>query len=150
MLRGAGSSVGSLGSGLLGLFLGSLLLLSLGDGGLSGSVSDFRLGVSLGQDGGKVGTDDSSLGLDVLPAPLLGDLLSETLLVHTPVDNGPCDLSGVLSLQEQGLGLGADESEDLGVTPNVKLSLGRVDLLTREVAQFDLHLMNQHVPQCQS
>lgn len=53
------------------------------------------------------------LGLDILPAPLLGNFLSETLLVHTPVDNGPRDLSRVLSLQEKGFRLGADESEDL-------------------------------------
>lgn len=39
-------------SGSLGLLLSSLLLLGLGDSGLSGSVSDFRLGVPLGHDGG--------------------------------------------------------------------------------------------------
>lgn len=48
-------------SGSLGLLLGSLLLLSLGDSGLSGSVSNFRLGVPLSHDGGEVGTDDTSL-----------------------------------------------------------------------------------------
>lgn len=110
------------------------------------------------------GCSGAYLGLDILPAPLLGDFLSETLLVHTPVDDGPRDLSGVLSLQEEGFRLGADESEDLedssnerefrrkerqgtylGVTPNVELSLGGVDLLTGEVAQFDLHLNSQQI-----
>lgn len=33
----------------------------------------------------------------------------------------------------------------LGVTPNVELSLGGVDLLTGEVAQFDLHLYSQRI-----
>lgn len=61
------------------------------------------------------------LGLDILPAPLLGDFLGETLLVHTPVDNGPRDLSGVLSLQEEGFRLGADESEDLGKPSNIRM-----------------------------
>ena len=49
---------------LVGLLVGLLLLLGLlglGDSGLSGSVSDLGLGVSLGQDGSEVGTDDSSL-----------------------------------------------------------------------------------------
>lgn len=46
------------------LGLGSLLLLlslSLGDSGLSGGVSDLGLLGSLGEDGSKVGTNDSSL-----------------------------------------------------------------------------------------
>lgn len=109
-LRGLRTS--GLGSGLLGLLL-PLLLLSLGDSGLSGSISDLGLGSSLGDDRSKVGTDDTSSVLDVLPASLLGDFLRETLLVHSSVDDGPRDLSGVLALQEQGLGLGVEESEDL-------------------------------------
>jgi hypothetical protein len=52
--------------------------------------------------------------LDVLPAPLFGDLLGDPLLVHAPVDDGPRDLSWVLALQEERLGLGAEEAEDLG------------------------------------
>lgn len=51
--------------------------------------------------------------LDGLPAPLLGNLLSHSLLVHTTVDNSPGDLSGVLPLEEEGLGLRVDEPEDL-------------------------------------
>ncbi len=53
------------------------------------------------------------LVLDVLPAPLLGDLLGDTLLVHPSVDDGPRDLTWVLSLEEEGLGFGVEESEDL-------------------------------------
>jgi hypothetical protein len=53
------------------------------------------------------------LVLDGLPAPLLGNLLSHSLLVHTTVDNSPGDLSGVLPLEEEGLGLRVDEPEDL-------------------------------------
>lgn len=98
------------------LGLGGLLLLSvlgLGDGGLASGVSDLGLLVLLGEDGGKVGTDDSTLRtrtsersgrlmtskegrkgratdlvLDGLPRALLGDLLSNTLLVHASVDLG--------------------------------------------------------------
>lgn len=51
--------------------------------------------------------------LDGLPAPLLGDLLGDSLLVHTTVHDSPGDLSGVLPLEEEGLGLGVDEPEDL-------------------------------------
>ena len=132
---------------LVGLLVGLLLLLGLlglGDSGLSGSVSDLGLGVSLGQDGSEVGADNSSLNaversitqsrvshawtfagragegdpstnlvLDGLPAPLLGNLLGHSLLVHTTVDNSPGDLSGVLPLEEEGLGLRVDEPEDL-------------------------------------
>ena len=65
------------------------------------------------------------LDLDILPASLLGNLLRDTLLVHSTisppvcrlclpsVDLGPCDLSWVLSLKEKGLILRAEESESL-------------------------------------
>ena len=62
MSTGRSSSRGK--THLVGLLVGLLLLLGLlglGDSGLSGSVSDLGLGVSLGQDGSEVGTDDSSL-----------------------------------------------------------------------------------------
>lgn len=52
--------------------------------------------------------------LDVLSASLLGDLFSHSLLVDTTEDNSPGDLSGVLSLQEEGLLLGGDESVVVG------------------------------------
>ena len=55
----------------------------------------------------------TDLVLNGLPAPLLGNLLGDSLLVHTSVHNGPGDLSGVLPLEEEGLGLGVDEPEDL-------------------------------------
>lgn len=86
-----------LSSGLL-LLLVSLLGLRLGDGSLSGSSSDFGLSGTFGEDRSKVGTDNTTLkisqilseqkqgtylDLDVLPAPLLGYLLRDTLLVHT-------------------------------------------------------------------
>jgi hypothetical protein len=53
-------TAGRLGRRLLGLLL-SLLRLGLGDGGLSGGGSDLGLSGSLGEDGSKVGTDDTSL-----------------------------------------------------------------------------------------
>lgn len=56
------------------------------------------------------------LNLHVLPAALLGDLLSDTLLVHATVDLGPGNLAGVLALEEEGLGLGAREAEGLNVS----------------------------------
>lgn len=51
---------GRLGGLLVGLLL-SLVRLGLGDGGLSSGSSDLGFGGSLGEDGSKVGTNDSSL-----------------------------------------------------------------------------------------
>jgi hypothetical protein len=51
------------------------------------------------------------LNLGVLPAPLLGDFLSDTLLVDASVDGGPGDLARVLALKEEGLLLRGDETE---------------------------------------
>ena len=53
------------------------------------------------------------LNLDVLPAPLLGNLLSDALLVHPAVDLGPGDLPWVLALEEERLALGVEEAESL-------------------------------------
>ena len=39
------------------------------------------------------------------------------------VENGPCDLARVLALEEKRLGLAVLETEDLGVAPDVELSL---------------------------
>ena len=86
-------------------------------------VSDLRLLVSLGENARQIGTDDTTLVLDGLSRSLLGDLLGNTLLVYSSEYDGPCDLSGVLSLQEERLLLGGDESERLGVGLDVKLSL---------------------------
>lgn len=58
-LGGGSTSLGLCGR-LLGLLV-PLLSLGLGDGGSSGSGSNFRLGSSLGHDRGEVGTDDSTL-----------------------------------------------------------------------------------------
>jgi hypothetical protein len=45
-------------------------------------------------------------------------------------ENGPGNAAGVLALEEEGLGLSVDETEDLGVTTDKDLSLGGVDLAT--------------------
>jgi hypothetical protein len=37
--------------------------------------------------------------------------------------NSPCDATGVLALEEEGLGFAVLESEDLAITTNVKLAL---------------------------
>lgn len=63
-----------------------LLSLSLGDGSLSGGGPDLGLLGPLGEDGSKIGTDDSSGVLGGLSRTLLGDLLGNTLLVHSSVD----------------------------------------------------------------
>lgn len=101
--------------GTTGGLLSLLLVLAGGNGGLTGSSTDLGLLVSLGSDGSKVGTDDTTLVLHVAARTLLGDLLRDSLLVHATEDNGPGKLTGVLALEEEGLGLGGDETERLKV-----------------------------------
>ena len=45
-------------------------------------------------------------------------------------EDGPRNPAGVLALEEKRLGLSVDETEDLGVTADEDLTLGRVDLAT--------------------
>lgn len=99
------------------LLLLVLLRLLLGLGLLDGRSP--RLGtdgsglVPPRSDGSKVGTDDTTLVLHGAAGALLGDLLSDTLLVHATVDLRPGDLAGVLALKEERLILGGGEAEDL-------------------------------------
>jgi hypothetical protein len=66
-------------------------------------------------DGSDVSTDDTTLVLHGTTRALLGNLLGDTLLVHAAVDLCPCDLTGVLALEEEGGILGGGEAEDLGI-----------------------------------
>lgn len=99
----------SLGCDLLLL----LLVLSSGESGVTLGLTNFGFLVSLGQDGRQVGTDDTTLSLDVLARTLLGDLLGDSLLVDTTVDGGPRDLTRVLALEEERLLLRGDEAVDM-------------------------------------
>jgi hypothetical protein len=49
--------------------------------------------------------------------------LRDTLLALSSEENSPCDTTGVLALEEEGLGLAILESEDLAVTTDVELAL---------------------------
>lgn len=69
--------------------------------------------VALGGDGGEVSTDDASLVLYGAARPFLGDFFCDTLLVHAAVYDRPCDLTGVLALEEEGSIFGGGEAEDL-------------------------------------
>ena len=109
------------------LCLGSLLLLlSSGESGLACCCSDFGLLgcncelrervcqwaitrrnrplqirlTSLSVDLLHAETGDSSLVLYGSPGALLCDLLADSLSVYSAVDLGPCELSGILPLQE--------------------------------------------------
>ena len=73
-------------------------------------LPDLGLLVLPGQDARQVGTDNTTLVLDGLARALLGDLLSNTLLVDATVDDGPGDLARVLALEEEGLLLRSDEA----------------------------------------
>lgn len=99
--------------GLAELGLGLLVLLALGNGSLAGGGTNLGLLVAAGVDLLERGTDDTTLVLDGLARALLGDLLGDTLLVESSVNDSPGDLTGVLALQEERLVLGADKAEDL-------------------------------------
>lgn len=49
--------------------------------------------------------------------------LRNTLAVLAAEENGPCNATGVLALQEQRLGLAVLETEDLAVATDVELTL---------------------------
>lgn len=69
--------------------------LRLPDGLLSLCLPDLRLLVPLGHDVIEGGTSDGSLELGGLSGPLLGNLFSLTLLVLSPVQHCPVDLTRV-------------------------------------------------------
>merc|ERR1719454_2154858 len=100
--------VGFLGGGLLG-------------GGAGGLLLGLDLGPSLG-----AGTTD---GLDDPPLPLLGvDLGHGTLLVLSPVEDGPGDFTGVLLALVEDLGLAVDEVHPLAVGLDEGLAMAGEDL----------------------
>lgn len=83
--------------GLLGLLL-LLLCLCLGDGSQPLLCADGSGLVAAGSDSGEVSANDTALVLHGLARALLGNLLSDALLVHATVDYSPGNLAGVLAL----------------------------------------------------
>lgn len=77
-------------------------------------------------------TGDASLVLYGPAGSLLCDLLADALAVHAAVDLGPCKLSGVLALEEEGLLLARDKAEDLAVLADIEAAPTGVDLVARE------------------
>ena len=49
--------------------------------------------------------------------------LRDALLVLSSEENGPCDATGVLALEEERFSLAVLKTEDLAITTNVKLAL---------------------------
>jgi hypothetical protein len=54
---------------------------------------------------------------------LVGAYLRDTLSPLATAENSPCDLTGVLALEEERLGLSALEAEDLAVRADEELAL---------------------------
>ena len=61
-------------------------------------------------------TDNGTLMFDSTTGSLLGDFLGDTLLVHSPIEDGPADFSGVLALEEKGFGFRSVETENFAVS----------------------------------
>jgi hypothetical protein len=126
------------GGGALGLLVllaggsGGLLLLGLLDGLRAGSGASLRSHGAALLDDIERSTNDGTLGLDGAAGALLGNFLRNTLAVLATEENGPCNATGVLALEEQRLGLAVLEAEDLGVATDVELTLAGVDSLARE------------------
>jgi hypothetical protein len=99
--------------GLASSSLGLLSLLGLGNSSLASSSTDFGLLGTLGTDGIPGSTDNSTFVLDSAAGALLGNFLSDTLLVHATVDNSPVDLARVQTLLEVGFALTVEETERL-------------------------------------
>jgi hypothetical protein len=123
---GAGSRLGLL------LLLSLLLLFGLLDSGLSNLQSGGSSLVLLSEETVHVGTSDRTCVFDGLSRLLLGDLLSNTLLVLPTVQLGPGDLAWVLALEEEGSAFGGGEAEDFAVSTNEQLTPAWVDTITRE------------------
>lgn len=123
-----GLALGGLGGvlrllGLLGSSIGLLLLLGLLDGLETGGGAGLGAHGALLLDHIERGTDDGTLGLDGTAGSLLGGFLSDTLAVLATVQDSPGNATGVLALEEEGLGFAVLETEDLGVSTDVELTL---------------------------
>jgi hypothetical protein len=106
------------------------------EGSLLGGGSDLGPLSALLLDLVEGGTNDGPLDLHDLPRLLLLDFLRGTLLVDTPVDLRPLDLTGVALVEESLLDLGADEHEGLHVGTGIATAMTGVDLVARELADF--------------
>lgn len=81
--------------------------------GLASSSASGRSLFTLGANGIPGQTGNGTFVLNGAAAALLGNFLSDTLLVETTVDLGPSDLAGVKALKEERFGLAVDEAEGL-------------------------------------
>src|SRR5579859_7189703 len=70
----------------------------------------------------------------------LGDFLGDTLLVHSPVKDGPADFSGILALEEKGFGFRGVETEDFAVSSDEETTPSRVHFAGRKGVEFYFHL----------
>ena len=78
--------------------------------------------------------------LDGTTGSLLGDFLGDSLLVHSPVEDGPADFSGVLALFEKGFGFRGVEAEDLAVSTDEETAPSGVHFAGRKGVEFYFHL----------
>lgn len=122
------------------LSLLSTLLLLLGLVRLSAG-SNGGTGSALLLESFNRGTTNSTHRLDGLSGALLGNLLSDTLLVLSAVKNSPGDLSGVQSLVEKRSRLGGLESEDLRVISDEESASAR-QTLAPEKESISIFIVN--------
>lgn len=127
---------------LVGLALLSsslLLLLGLGNGGITLGLAKLGRHVLALLDQVKRSTNDGTLGLDGLAVPALGDLLNLALTVVATVEGGPGDLTGVLALGKERRRFGREETENLRISTDKELAAAGVDLATAERINLNLH-----------
>merc|ERR1712062_760231 len=103
------------------------------------SFSHFRFHVPFGQDGFEGGTLDGPLEFHRSPGSLLGDFFLGTFLVFLSVQNGPRDFTRISLHEDRTLALLAQEVEQFPIDSDELFSMSRVDFVTTEVAQFELH-----------
>merc|ERR1719219_330856 len=140
-LLGCGRLADGLAGGLLLVSLSLLLGLSGVDSSITLSFPDLGFNGLLGLDLGPALSSNTSLRFERTSRSLSGiDFRHGTLLVLSSVEDSPCDLSRVLLVLEQSLGLTVDQDDLLAIESDKGLAMSRVDLKTRKLADFRTHI----------
>merc|ERR1712113_80724 len=106
---------------------------------ISLSFSHFWFHIPFGQYGFEGGTLNGPLEFHRSAGSLLRDFFLGTFLVFLSVQDGPRDFPRISLHEERTFTLLAQEVEQFPVDSDELFSMARVDFVTAEVAQFELH-----------